>query len=439
MAKKAKPNPIAEFGAGILEALGRPSQAGMFWTLRRAAASIRPECPDDDLRAALAVKPLKAATVCAFPDDLDAPAVLKADARRLVESNELLKAVMQQLCSPEMPQAPLAVLKSPLTKALQAPFSTYWSKRIKEKSLPDFVSVTSTKIGRKTTLELHDLRFPRREQILSRRLLEAVEAARHEATQYPCRLAVLCRDIGEPETTPGVLTALSVEPCLSRVVTVYEQGDQRILALRTDLDAVSTSAVVLRSLIGALRKPLDQLVPIAKLEKEKSLSPDARNGLANRIAALVSENHMPAGIGALYAGKKLSVFLAEDAVMGPLTQSLQKVRSSESTQPTAQTNQASASTLAADPRPAFAADFEAAFDQLDRQSGLRNYVKLLDLRQALGQYSRLEFDTGLADLRRARRFALESSEGSRVTLTEEERGAGIMEAGNLLTYCSRRK
>jgi hypothetical protein len=439
MAKKAKPNPIAEFGAGILETLGQPPDAGAFWTLRRAAQCVRPQSPDDDLRAALAVKPLKGAAVCAFPDDIDAPVVLKADARRLAESDELLKAVMQRLCSPEMPQASLAVLKSPLTKSLQAPFSTSWSKRIKGKSLPDFASVTSTKVGKKTTFELHDVRFPRREQILSARILTAMEAAGREAAQYPCRITDLCRDIGEPETTPECLMALSVEPCLSSVVTVYERGDERILALRADLEAASTSAIVLRAVISFLRKPLDNLVPVAKLEKDKSLSPDARGGIANRIAALVSENRMPDGIGAIYAGKKLCAFLAEDAVMGTATSPPQNVLSPETAYPTARTGSDSPTGSTAEVRPAFAADFEAAFDQLDRQSGLRNYLKLLDLRQALRQYSRLEFDTGLAELRRARRFALESSEGSRVTLTDEERGAGIMEAGNLLTYCSRRK
>src|SRR5690606_14417024 len=86
----------------------------------------------------------------------------------------------------------------------------------------------------------------------------------------------------------------------------------------------------------------------------------------------------------------------------------------------------------------FEEDFHAAFDRLNREHGSKNFLKLRDLRRALSQYSREEFDRGLNQLRRAHIYSLDSSDGNHVSLTEEERQAGIMEGGSNLVYCSRR-
>lgn len=86
----------------------------------------------------------------------------------------------------------------------------------------------------------------------------------------------------------------------------------------------------------------------------------------------------------------------------------------------------------------FARCFESAFNQLDRADGNRNFVKLLAMRQALPQFDRATFDAGLNELRRAGIFTLDAADGGVVTLSPEERAAGLIELGALLAYVSRR-
>lgn len=90
------------------------------------------------------------------------------------------------------------------------------------------------------------------------------------------------------------------------------------------------------------------------------------------------------------------------------------------------------------PAPDFATAFRAAFDRLDRQSRLTNFVRLLDLRQALPEFDRAQFDAGLRQLRIDGEFTLDTHEGRHGPLTEPEREAGVREAGSLLVYVSRR-
>jgi hypothetical protein len=82
----------------------------------------------------------------------------------------------------------------------------------------------------------------------------------------------------------------------------------------------------------------------------------------------------------------------------------------------------------------FEIDFTRAFHSLD--TGY-NFVKLYNLRKSLPQYSRQQFDEGLNTLRRERKFSLEASEGLLVTLTPEEKEAGILDQGRLMIYCQK--
>lgn len=92
-----------------------------------------------------------------------------------------------------------------------------------------------------------------------------------------------------------------------------------------------------------------------------------------------------------------------------------------------------------EPAPAgFAGVFEREFERLDRASGGHNYVLLHDLRQALADYERAEFDAELRELRLSRRFTLDSSDGRQVRLSHEQLDAGIREGSSLLVYVARR-
>jgi len=91
---------------------------------------------------------------------------------------------------------------------------------------------------------------------------------------------------------------------------------------------------------------------------------------------------------------------------------------------------------AADPRD-FAARFEEAFLQIDRQKGSHNFVSLVDLRRALSEWPRPEFDRGLRALRLAGRYSLSAAE-SIFGIRPEDRQAGIEESGVLLLHVSRK-
>jgi hypothetical protein len=86
----------------------------------------------------------------------------------------------------------------------------------------------------------------------------------------------------------------------------------------------------------------------------------------------------------------------------------------------------------------FATAFRAAFGRLDRENHSINFVRLLDLRRALPQFDREQFDSGLRQLRLDEEFTLDSHEGRHGPLTDDEREAGVREVGSLLVYASRR-
>ena len=86
----------------------------------------------------------------------------------------------------------------------------------------------------------------------------------------------------------------------------------------------------------------------------------------------------------------------------------------------------------------FARDFARAFERLDRASGNKNYVLLHDLRRALPDVDRTEFDSRLKELRLAKQFTLDSPDGRHVRLTPEQLDAGIREGSSNLVYVARR-
>jgi hypothetical protein len=90
------------------------------------------------------------------------------------------------------------------------------------------------------------------------------------------------------------------------------------------------------------------------------------------------------------------------------------------------------------PQREFVTAFREAFEQLDRRNGTTNFVKIADLRRALADFGRDEFDSGLRALRLNHEFSLDSHEGLYGALSPEEREAGVREAGSLLIYVSRR-
>jgi hypothetical protein len=152
-------------------------------------------------------------------------------------------------------------------------------------------------------------------------------------------------------------------------------------------------------------KDLAKLVSKAAAEFEKG------------VKARLAQRSLPVGVGAIRYKKSDLLFLLEDAVGAA---------------------PASARANGNSHHDGLAERFRRAFDQLDEQSGRSNYVSLHRLRTALPDVTREQFDACLSALRRAQQFTLDPSDGRHQRLTDEEREAGIAEAGSLLVYAARR-
>jgi hypothetical protein len=85
----------------------------------------------------------------------------------------------------------------------------------------------------------------------------------------------------------------------------------------------------------------------------------------------------------------------------------------------------------------FADVFFQAFDSLDRQTGSRNFVSLVDLRTAIPG-ERDAFDRELQRLRRDGLVSLSAAEG-RHGISDDERAAAIYEEGSCLLFVSRKQ
>lgn len=126
---------------------------------------------------------------------------------------------------------------------------------------------------------------------------------------------------------------------------------------------------------------------------------------------------LPPGFGAVWRNNAFLVFPLADLAAAPAT----------GHETTAQDDRGSS----------FADDFDRAFDALNQAQRNLNFVKLGDLRRALSAYDREAFDRGLRALRLDERYDLVASEGTHGSLSDEDRQAGIVEAGARLVYCQR--
>jgi hypothetical protein len=131
---------------------------------------------------------------------------------------------------------------------------------------------------------------------------------------------------------------------------------------------------------------------------------------------------LPVGVGMLRRGGHPVLFLLEDVLKSAPASATVAV-----TPPPVVTLQAP-----------FPEAFGQAFDELDQETGRRNYVLLHDLRQRLAMIPRPDFDKGLNELRRSQKYSLDSADGRHGRLTPEQVDAGIREAGSVLVYVARR-
>lgn len=168
-----------------------------------------------------------------------------------------------------------------------------------------------------------------------------------------------------------------------------------------------------------------------------------------QLAAKLAPSLRPLVESALSKGKVEQQTLPDDLAWVPATKGEPLYFHLDDIQPASQRGRPrqappialhSPSTNGAAPPPArdFARAFQQAFDDADRRNRATNFVKLSDLRRALPEFGRSEFDAGLRLLRSDGLFTLNSHEGLHGSLTQEDREAGVQEAGSHYIYASRR-
>jgi len=435
MAVKKAVDPAVSLAKAVVEHLvrRRSEKAGYPALLREVARDVAPDISETDLRAALAKAPLKSC-VLALDGDLDSLSVLKdkEDIELLASNERVLRSICEKMCSPQCPTLDLASGSKLLSTALRKPFVTVWQDRIAAGRLPDFVrAVLPAKAKGQTKLKpvLHDVRFPLPWVDLSERLVREMERCQGQG-ELLVEWSSLLSAVGPSDA--GVLQrARETEPIRSRVVPIFIKEAEGLVVLAENAERCASDPRILDRLTRTALIAGDTAVDVAKLKGQavlKLLSPQIAKAFSQTVDRMTSGDGVPKGYGLIRVAKKTYLFRLSD-ICG-MANTDDRSRSLHG-----QTSDASAHSNAHEEE--FAPAFREAFDRLDAREGGYNFVKLLHLRNALPRYPRPVFDAELEALRKERKFSLESSEGHLVSLTEQEREAGIMESGRQLIYCKR--
>jgi hypothetical protein len=252
-----------------------------------------------------------------------------------------------------------------------------------------------------------------------------------------------------------IIKALGHATLKNRLVVAWNKDLNAPVALAEDLEQLAGMPQLLAYALTNSQKANKRLHSAADLSKKLSGSKKDQRLQQAFAAAVVRQceaDALPPGVGAVMDGQPKFFFLEDllpesvrrrvvDAGSGSL--SAAGVNQQRPSSPAPAQSEPSAhesfTAQAGQPRFAdFARRFEEIFSRLDRQHGGHNFVSLAELRRELNAFSRADFDAHLRRLRVEHRFTLSSAQ-SKTGLSEDVREAGIPEAGQLLTYVSRRK
>ncbi len=434
MAKKTAIDPAASLAKSIVESLERRrnEKAGYPASLREVAQDVAAGISETDLRAALAKAPLKSRCVLAIDGDLDSLAILndKEDIERLAGDERLLQILCERLCSPQQPIISVKEMAAAgvLAKKLATPFKLHWEERLKSGTLPSFVNAVQVpgKTAKATVQKLHDVRFPLPWLTLSDDLVQAFKHSPGSQGVIFEWSDLIARIPGAAHEKYTALARAS-EPFQSQVISVFAKEPKGWLLLSENVDHGARDPRIMDRIFQSALKAGDTAVEVAALKKQKHLSPQLSPAFSRSVDEISVS--CPPGFGVLRFAKKTLLFRLRDVTncpphRGPLT-----APPHESVVVTSSPIPAGGTT--------FAESFDHTFTGLDAHDGGYNFVKLLDLRLALPQYGRADFDAGLHTLRLARRYSLMPSEGNGITLSQQEHDAGIQEFGTRLVYCKK--
>ncbi len=300
--------------------------------------------------------------------------------------------------------------------------------------------------------------LPKPEDSLGRRMISVLEAQRRlGGMAYPPtlrRLAELSENHG-PENL--IRKAAAAGAMGERTVVVARSGKNAILdapiVFKDDLegDLRSIQAGLLRyalsPVVSKTKKGTTETSAFAPAEAARRFIPELRERIERSLAEGIERRELPAEVGWITVkGKPLLFLTANVHIATPRAEARASTPEVHAHQPAAaghhgplhhhQHHHEHDGHLT--PSHDFAREFRSAFEAIDRRNGSTNFVKIADLRRALSQFTREEFDAGLRELRMDGTFSLDSHEGLHGTLSENEREAGMREAGSLLVYASRR-
>jgi hypothetical protein len=288
---------------------------------------------------------------------------------------------------------------------------------------------------------------PKPEERLARRMAMVLESQRRlGGDAYPPtlrRLAELCEVKGAEN---AVRKAAAFGPVGEKTVVAAKSGKTFILDapifFGEDIEGAFAKVLpgllrfALSPVISRTKKGTNETTAFTPAEMVKRLIPDLRQRVERAVAEGIEREQLPAEIGWVTVKGRPLLFLAElvrNAVLRPAAQA-----DGQAQRPHRQPASDSSSSHRSFAPHDFVQAFRAAFDILDRRNGSTNFVKLADLRDALSEFSREDFDAGLRNLRMEGVFSLDSHEGLHGSLSHDEREAGVREAGSLLVYASRR-
>jgi hypothetical protein len=288
---------------------------------------------------------------------------------------------------------------------------------------------------------------PNKDVLLARRMVAVLEQQRRlgEAA-YPPTLRGLAELSGFKGAENALRKAATTDPMAGRATVLARKGKTAIIdapvALNEDIagDLASALPGLLRFALSPLtnmvkQKPVETTA-FTSAEVVKRIIPELNPRLEQALDDGLDRQSLPRGVGSVLVKGKPLLFLMENlkpAAARPTDSVDGHVSAAHRHEPAAH------APAEGEFRPRdFTQAFRAAFEILDRRNGSTNFVKLSDLRQALANFSRDEFDAGLRGLRMDGVFSLDSHEGLHGSLSHEEREAGVREAGSLLVYASRR-
>ena len=415
------PDPVVLLAQGLVARLNAEKSqptAPFPWTLRQLVASVAADASAATIEKAVKKKQftdhaflVKVPDKKGFPvqQAMDSPAALWEDAQALAGSRLTLEFLVR-----ENPSASVARI-------------TKW---VCAKPRKDF----QTALAPPLSAFLYDA--------LAARLVETIRQQRQRGeTSYPLTLDHLASLAGVADRTAVAETigrkafteaAFVLSPPRSgKSPTAAQQKALlgRLVALNEDCDKLVGSRAFLEGAIRACRDAKSvafTLDDLAKKQFRGFVDKRLATQFVQAVIEKMSRGTLPPTVAWIKKSGKNHLFLVEDLSPPALRQ---RITAMDGAPPQAVApSQTSASS--------YPSRFDAEFRRLDRQRGSNNFVWLFELRDALPEFTREQFDGGLRQLREARRFKLNAGEGH-YGMSQQQSNGSIREAGTVYLSVSR--